>query len=102
MDTKPKLYLSGKIADNPTAETIFMEAHKRFSPIWDVVNPIIIGNQLSDELGRTPTYDEYLLHDINHLKNCDAIIMLKDWEYSPGARAEHAFAVAVRMKVIYD
>ncbi len=102
MDTKPKLYLSGMIADNPAAETMFMEAHKRFSTIWDVVNPIIIGNQLSEELGRTPTYEEYLFHDIKNLKDCDAIMMLKRWEWSPGARAEHAFAVATKKKVLYE
>ena len=32
----------------------------------------------------------------------DALYMLKGWEHSPGARAEHAVAVALRLPIAYE
>lgn len=33
---------------------------------------------------------------------CDAIFMLKGWENSKGARAEHATALALGLEIIYE
>lgn len=32
----------------------------------------------------------------------DEILMLKGWEYSPGANAEHALAKALQIKILYE
>lgn len=39
---------------------------------------------------------------IQILSRCDVIIMMADWELSPGATQEHDFAKASGMKIIYD
>jgi len=47
-------------------------------------------------------YVETLLWDFDKIRECDAIYMLKDWTDSPGARAEHAFAKALGLEVMYE
>ena len=39
---------------------------------------------------------------INKLSGCDAIYMLRGWENSKGARAEHAVAVWIGLEIIYQ
>lgn len=50
--------------------------------------------------------DAYLW-DVQKVIECDAIYMLRGWENSPGARGEHAVAVAMQKhypayKIIYE
>jgi hypothetical protein len=40
-------------------------------------------------------YGCYLLADIKAIRGCDAVARLWDWNLSPGARAEVAFAEAI-------
>ncbi len=47
-------------------------------------------------------YYETLLYDMSRIHLCDAIYMLKDWTFSPGARAEHEFAKAIGLKIMYE
>lgn len=47
-------------------------------------------------------YAETLLWDFVNIRKCDAIYMLKDWTDSPGARAEHAFAKAIGLEIMYE
>ena len=47
-------------------------------------------------------YAEILLEDLKLLSECDAIFMLDGWKDSPGARTEHAFAVALGLVVQYE
>ena len=50
---------------------------------------------------RTRSYREYLTMDMAWLgENADAMVMLPGWRLSPGATAEHSFAVALDL-VIY-
>jgi hypothetical protein len=48
----------------------------------------------------TEFYTYCLLRDLTALSNLDAICMLPDWESSPGAKAELAFAQAIGLKVL--
>ena len=49
------------------------------------------------------TYRELLARDMDHVfDDVDALYMLKGWEYSPGARAEHAVAVALELPIAYE
>lgn len=45
---------------------------------------------------------KYLQEDFAALFECDSIIMLKGWENSKGARAEHALAVALGLEISYE
>ncbi len=50
------------------------------------------------ELANSTGFDfkEAYLWDITKVIEADAIYMLQDWEQSPGARGEHAVAVALK------
>ena len=48
-------------------------------------------------------YREMLTADLEDIcKHADALYMLKGWEHSPGARAEHAVAVALKLPIAYE
>lgn len=47
-------------------------------------------------------YAETLLQDLDWLKKCDAIYLLSDYQDSPGALVELAFARAIGIDVIYE
>ena len=52
---------------------------------------------------RVEEYRALLSRDIAYLFNwADALYMLKGWEHSPGARAEHAVAVALELPIAYE
>ena len=36
------------------------------------------------------------------IRHSDALYLLKGWEHSPGARAEHAVAVALELRIDYE
>ena len=45
---------------------------------------------------------EALKWDMQRICEADAIFMLKGWEHSSGARAEHTLAGALRLTVVYE
>lgn len=47
-------------------------------------------------------YAEILRMNLLLLAQCDAIYMLPDFLDSPGAKAEHAFAIACKKQIFYD
>jgi hypothetical protein len=51
-----------------------------------------------------PTFNlrEALRWDMCRICDSDAIFMLKGWEFSSGARAEHALANALKLRIIYQ
>ena len=50
-----------------------------------------------------PLYRQYLARDLAYIcEKADALYMLKGWEHSPGARAEHAVAVALELRIEYE
>lgn len=49
-----------------------------------------------------PSYKDYLLRDIKEISESDAIFMSCGWSHSKGCRAEHKFAKAIGIKVIYQ
>ena len=49
------------------------------------------------------TYRKQLRRDLVAIcTRADALYMLKGWEHSPGARAEHAVAVALDLPIAYE
>jgi len=44
----------------------------------------------------------FLEGDIEILTRCDAIYMMKNWQDSEGAMAEHAVAMELDMEIIYE
>ena len=53
--------------------------------------------------GELDTYRKQLKRDLVAIcGKADALFMLKGWEHSPGARAEHAAGVALELPIAYE
>ena len=47
-------------------------------------------------------WSDYILYDLQIIKNCDALFMLNNWQDSNGAKCEHAFAKVMGMDIFYE
>lgn len=113
-----RIYISGKIGEkviskatrrkfNIIQEALTFEGYDVFNPTdpeWDESLrrefPIDRASQPKGDI--LSFYAYALLRDLMVLATCDAIYMLPDFLDSPGAKAEHAFAIASGLKVYYD
>ena len=91
-------YISGPmtgIADDNKPS--FLAAAARLSPPGDcAISPFDLSTTGED-------YRALLARDIAYLFAwADALYMLSGWEHSPGARAEHAVAVALELPIAYE
>lgn len=91
-----RVYISGRISGNENYIRDFEDAEQYVSMMFraKAVNPV----------RETPvgSYGEMIAADIRLLDKCDAIFMMKGWEYSQGARLEHDYAAAVGKEIIYQ
>lgn len=53
-------------------------------------------------LHKKPSYKDYLLRDIGEISECDAIFLCDGWEHSKGCQAEHAFARAIGIDILFQ
>ena len=113
-----KIYISGKIGEavisdatrhkfEKARQMLMAEGYEGFNPTdseWQehLKKRFVIDVSEEDRRGRFHFYSYILLRDLMSLATKDAIYMLPDWLDSPGAKAEHAFAVATGKKIIYD
>ena len=93
------LYLAGPMSGIPNsnhpafhaaAKKLRAEGHKVMSPAEEYPNP-------KKFVRRTGFFDYCRFI----CAVADGVALLPGWEYSPGAKAEHALAVALRLKIIY-
>lgn len=109
-----KVYISGKIGEEVISEatrqkfaraeemlkaegyTVFNPTSKSWqeylSIVWSVEPPI----KSMDK------YSFILLEDLQKLAKYDAVYFLEDWDKSPGANAEHSFAMATGKKMLWQ
>ena len=109
-----KVYISGKIGEEVISEatrqkfaraeemlkaegyTVFNPTSKSWqeylSIVWSVEPPI----KSMDK------YSFILLEDLQKLAKYDAVYFLEDWDKSPGANAEHSFAMATGKKILWQ
>tara|TARA_R100001530_G_scaffold136362_2_gene116725 strand:+ start:3164 stop:3523 length:360 start_codon:yes stop_codon:yes gene_type:complete len=81
-----KVYIAGPMRGK---EELNFPEFRRVSKVWrdygyEVINPADnpnLGDQIKDR-------NKYLKHDIVTICGVDALVLLKDWEESPGARLE--------------
>ena len=68
--------------------------------IWDPINPA----RMDDDLykGEDIDYKEAMKRDLDVIFESDAMYMLRGWEKSDGARAEHALAVYLGLSIQYQ
>jgi len=96
-----KIYISGRI----TGYSLF-HALKKFAQTerylrehgYDsVVNPTTLHDYSIEQ-----SWKDYMIVDIKHLFDCDAIFMQSDWSMSKGARIEYQIAKELGLKIIFE
>lgn len=116
-----KIYVAGPMTGYPKFNfPAFFAAQKKLEELgWTVFNPADKDSEASLDAEAVKTGDDKLAikkgfdfreafgWDADKVINGDAIYMLKGWEASPGARAEHAIASVMKIKypeyqIIYE
>lgn len=99
-----RIYVSGKIGDLNMSEVAIKfaigVAHLEtlgHSP----VNPLGCHDKDDVPCPNPTEWKHYMLNDIAELFDCDGILMLHDWQESPGAKVEHAIAQAMGKQILY-
>ena len=94
-----KIYISGKI----TGVDDYLEKFGRAETVlkengFIVVNPAKVMAELPNDTPRGC----YMDLSIDMLKYCDAIYMLRGWEYSEGPNEERDYAVKHNKYIVYE
>lgn len=93
-----RLYISGKITNNPNYKEDFGKAEKwLLSKGITPINPCKI-NDICDKL----TYEEFMKVDYCLIDLCDGLFMLKGWQDSKGALSEMCYAKSLGKKILYQ
>ena len=92
-----KIYISGKITDNPNYKADFEAAELALKIAG--CQPV---NPAEEHLPDGATWADYMRQDIKLLCDCDAIYMLNGWRESAGAKIEHKLARDLGMEIIYE
>lgn len=107
------IYIAGPMTGYPEFNfPAFFQAETRLKKYgWNVFNPARNDHAMGiNVIGTTGKREEIPTFDIRRAMSWDmqricesaAIYMLQNWEDSPGARAEHALAVALQLQIIYE
>lgn len=89
-----KIYLAGKITDNPNYKEQFSNKQKELEAQGHIViNPV---------KPEGFNYKDYIDMGLCELMHCEAIYMLDGWKLSKGAKLECAYAVTVGIKIYYE
>ena len=91
----------GKVSDKNTISDFGKEEQKRQISISTSVVPIEWEGCKINILD-TPGYFDFVGEVEEAISACDAVYMLEDWSDSPGARAEHQFALDHGKEIIYQ
>lgn len=94
-----KIYISGKVSDNPTYKEDFERIEGLLNqefPDDDTINPVKVLDSVKDVL----TWEECMQVCFKLLDAADAIFLMENWKQSRGAHLELEYAKSRRMYVI--
>ena len=97
-----RIYISGKMSgseQNAVMEKFDRARRELEEAEHEVLTPTSLPQE---EAYPTLSHQDYMHVCYAVIDICDAVYMLKDWTESPGARAEHAFAKAIGLEVMYE
>ena len=89
-----KIYIAGRITDNPISQREFADAERwvqKQHPEAVIINPIILPEGLE--------YEDYIDICLAMVRACDVLYTIKGWNMSPGAQAEVSLAFALNKEV---
>ena len=97
-----KVYISGPITGVKDYEKAFDKAANELTALgYKPINPVELGKGLKINLGREPTWDEYMTVCLAVIPTCNQIYLLAGWENSKGARIEWNRAKELAIEPIY-
>lgn len=103
-----KLYIAGPMTGRINYNFYnFFEAEKKIKKIFkcEVINPAFEALKLCHNLDKNLdqiNYAAYFDMNMENLKKCDAIYMLKDWEKSGGATKEFFYATKNKYHIFFE
>ena len=106
---KKRIYIAGPmrgIEDNNYSAFIYafdeFMKYPELRDAWEVVNPVEIGEGFGSagELADDPKLLKRLMElELAAVKSCDAILLLRGWEKSEGARGELRVAIDNQLEI---
>ena len=89
------VYVAGKISGLPNWEDNFIRVEKFVaSQSGFPMSPRILPPHMSQQA--------YMDICFSFVRNCNAVIFLKNWKDSLGAVAEHAYAIKIERTILYE
>lgn len=96
---KPRIYISGPISGHDIEHRYkVFEAYEAnlYLNGYEPVNPMKNG------LSADATTNEHMKRDLELLRTCDVIYMMKGWNHSAGCWTEFHDALAIGLEVIFE
>ena len=96
------IYISGSISNDPDYKQKFKKAENYLSDNFPgiIINPVEHA-EMNFDVKNTSCHD-FMIFDLNLLKKCNKIFMLKGWEKSVGAKIEKMWAGKLGIEIIYE
>ena len=98
--SKRVAYISGSISLDPNFYEKFDAAERKWSKMFDIVNPCKIKDNLKIE-NKPENWKRFMVNDIREMiSKCDTVIVLKDWYLSRGSIIELFIAQHLGLNLI--
>lgn len=100
-----KIYIAGKISGLDNWQYKFNIAESKLQGDYAVYNPVKLAQMVDiifEKHNIKPRYDDYLMHGLNKLAECDAVYFLNNWHESVGAALEFQLAKALNKELIFE
>lgn len=97
-----KVYIAGKVTGEmpiPVQHKFGYAGTKLREMGYKVINPVVL---LQSMKNAGFDYKDLMTVCFAAISVCDAVYMLDDWSESPGARAEHEYALKHGKEIIYQ
>jgi hypothetical protein len=100
---KMLIYLSGPMTGYENDNIPMFEDVARKVRRWplDEIKDIVVPHEVTKDMPRDSNWKEFVKADIKAMLDCDAILLLKGWGESKGARLELHIALELGMKVYF-